>query len=222
MKQFNLEEWLANPEKKVVTAFGEPAKVVFTEGMGEQPVLAVIYDGDTTDSNWLTKDGKAHDGVDRLFFADEEPELTEFEKALEDFYNKHFRVCTYDNCGSVEDSLHDGAKELLELAREGLEPEILERLETTYENGKRAGKAEALKEVKKNWHDYFKPQDVTDIYNEGIRKGQSEALKNLPRWRKLKEPIVNQIAEYEFRQKNVLNGGYYIPKSDLEKLPKEE
>lgn len=54
---FNLESYLKNPNQKLITLYGEPAKVVFTEGLGLYPVLVVIYDGDTTDSAWYTADG---------------------------------------------------------------------------------------------------------------------------------------------------------------------
>ena len=65
---FSLDEWKYNPKrKKVITEFGEPVKIVFTEGMGNYPVLAVIYDGDTTDSAWFTNDGVGYDGISRLY-----------------------------------------------------------------------------------------------------------------------------------------------------------
>jgi len=72
-KQFNLQDWLKDKSQKVETAFGEPVKIVFTEGLGERPILAVIYDGDTTDTAWFTKDGKSSDGIDGLFIVTQEP-----------------------------------------------------------------------------------------------------------------------------------------------------
>ena len=70
MKPFNLNEWEKDTTQEVVTNFGEPAKVVFTDGMGKYPVLIVIWDGDTTDSCWCTTDGKNMMGYQELFFKD--------------------------------------------------------------------------------------------------------------------------------------------------------
>lgn len=79
---FTLDAWLKDKSQKVETAFGEPAKIVFTEGLGERPILAVIYDGDTTDTAWFTKDGKSSDGIDGLFIVTTEPEMGDFEKCV--------------------------------------------------------------------------------------------------------------------------------------------
>lgn len=64
---FSLKEW-ARWGKDVVTCYGEPAKIVFTEGLGQRPILAVIWDGDTTDCAWYTIDGKDFSGKQGLFF----------------------------------------------------------------------------------------------------------------------------------------------------------
>ena len=43
MKQFNLEEYLANPSKKIVTREGKPARIICTDAKFEKyPVLALI------------------------------------------------------------------------------------------------------------------------------------------------------------------------------------
>lgn len=55
-------------------------------------------------------------------------ELTEFEKELESFYNHHLQVCTYDNQGTVEDSLHGGASKLIAIARKELFEQIIDDL----------------------------------------------------------------------------------------------
>ena len=64
---FSLEEW-AKGDKEVVTCYGEPARIVFSEGIGKRPVLAVIWDGDTTDCAWYTIDGKDSFGEQGLYF----------------------------------------------------------------------------------------------------------------------------------------------------------
>ena len=42
MKQFNLEEYLANPSKKVVTRDGESVRIICTDYYGEKPIIAKI------------------------------------------------------------------------------------------------------------------------------------------------------------------------------------
>ena len=68
MRKFDLQEWLKDQTQEVVTMAGEPAKIVFTEGMGGYPILVVIWDGDTTDSCWCTADGKNMLWEQELYF----------------------------------------------------------------------------------------------------------------------------------------------------------
>lgn len=42
MKQFNLEEYLKNPNKKVVTRDGESVRIICTDYYGEKPIIAKI------------------------------------------------------------------------------------------------------------------------------------------------------------------------------------
>ena len=46
MKQFSLEEFKKNPNRKVVTRCGWPARVICTDKKGEYQVVALISDGD--------------------------------------------------------------------------------------------------------------------------------------------------------------------------------
>lgn len=42
MRQFNLDEYLKNPERKVVTRDGKPVRIICTDREGNQPVVALI------------------------------------------------------------------------------------------------------------------------------------------------------------------------------------
>ena len=42
MKQFNLEEYLKNPSKKVVTRVGESVRIICTDYYGDKPIIAKI------------------------------------------------------------------------------------------------------------------------------------------------------------------------------------
>lgn len=79
MKRFDLEEYLENPNRKVITRDGRSVRIVCTDVMGAiYPVLAV-YKKDPTHESWnsYTTDGKHYrerDTDSDLFFAPEKKE----------------------------------------------------------------------------------------------------------------------------------------------------
>ena len=80
MKQFNLEEYLKNPTKKVITRDGRSARIVCTNRLDENyPVLALVRNEDYEMCHSYTIFGKLHTnqttdfGLD-LFFAPEKKE----------------------------------------------------------------------------------------------------------------------------------------------------
>ena len=78
MKPFNLEEYLKNPSKKVVTKEGKTIKrILCTEARGNYPIVALIDEGLYDNALSYTKDGKLYAGesnVYDLFFASEKYE----------------------------------------------------------------------------------------------------------------------------------------------------
>ena len=73
MKQFNLEEYLKNPSRKVVTRSGKSARIICTDAKGNCPVVGLVdYENCEIAFN-VTKNGKL-DGVSDLFFAPEKHE----------------------------------------------------------------------------------------------------------------------------------------------------
>ena len=75
MKQFNLDEYLANPSRKVVTREGKNVRIVCTDKKGnDYPVVALIEWEKTEEACDYTKDGCLNDGRITeydLFFAPE-------------------------------------------------------------------------------------------------------------------------------------------------------
>ena len=76
MKQFNLEEYLKNPSRKVITRDGRKVRIVCTDARGTYPVTALVehYDGTSENAFVFTEDGEyLADGTDKkdLFFAPE-------------------------------------------------------------------------------------------------------------------------------------------------------
>lgn len=45
MKQFNLEEFLAHPERRVVTRDGRPVRIICTDAKSIYPVIGLVDDG---------------------------------------------------------------------------------------------------------------------------------------------------------------------------------
>ena len=75
MKPFSLEEYLKNPNRKVVTRDGKLVKILCTNLISDKPVVAQIEG--TGYSLSYTKDGKCslcQDSIDDLFFAPEKHE----------------------------------------------------------------------------------------------------------------------------------------------------
>ena len=77
MKQFNLEEYLTNPTKKVITRDGRSARIVCTNRLDENyPVLALVRNEDYEMCYSYTQSGKLYTYQTRdcefdLFFAPE-------------------------------------------------------------------------------------------------------------------------------------------------------
>ena len=73
MKQFNLEEYLANPSRKVVTRDGRKVRIICTDAKGICPVVGLVaYENYELAFN-VMKDGRI-DGILDLFFAPEKHE----------------------------------------------------------------------------------------------------------------------------------------------------
>ena len=74
MKQFNLKEYLANPNRKVVTRAGRNARIVCVDAKGDFPVIALVEksNGAAERAVQYTKDGKfllSEENLFDLFFA---------------------------------------------------------------------------------------------------------------------------------------------------------
>lgn len=80
MKQFNLEEYLKDPSKKVVTKDGRKVtRFLCTDARGQYPIVALVeaLDGDKESAFSYTKDGHFYPGEEHiydLFFASEKYE----------------------------------------------------------------------------------------------------------------------------------------------------
>ena len=79
MKPFNLEEYLANPSRKVVTRDGRKVRIICTDRKGDTPIIALVNDANDGQEYGYAfySDGKIFrdrgDELD-LFFAPEKHE----------------------------------------------------------------------------------------------------------------------------------------------------
>lgn len=57
MKEFNLQEYLANPSQKVMTRDGRKARIVCTDMKNKQPILALITEGNREHIRFYSQNG---------------------------------------------------------------------------------------------------------------------------------------------------------------------
>ena len=79
MKQFNLEEYLKNPDSEIVTRDGRKVRILCTDRKGDTPIIALVNDANDGQEYGYAfySDGKfIRDGGDELdlFFAPEKHE----------------------------------------------------------------------------------------------------------------------------------------------------
>ena len=78
MKQFSLEEFKKNPQRKVVTRSGRPVRILCTDAKGDYPVIGLIRSLDNEDYPWRFRtDGAILENEENdsdLFFSPEKKE----------------------------------------------------------------------------------------------------------------------------------------------------
>lgn len=200
MEQFNLETWLQDKSRKVVTRDGRVVRIVFTEAQDDNyPILALVQRKTETQKeqpHLFSTHGVYEVGREScldLFFADEKKALTEFEKAI-----RNILVRYISNIDDFPETIIREAKSLLDLARKELEKEY-----------------RIVDKDDSNWED-------------GYKQCKRDALKDLPKWKKAtehkefdKHVCVMDHYMFPFLDTVVDEGDYYIELSDLKNLPRE-
>lgn len=205
MTQFDLSLWLQDKSRKVVARDGKSVRIVCTDGPDKYYPIVGFIDESISAYMWDLNGRYGISGEDNndLFFADEEEELTEFEKEIENLF-----YCTIH---PTTNAIKEKARQLLDLARKELQQEFKEEYDRGYSIGKfDAGEAK-----------------VKELVAE-FEKGRQDALKDLPKWKKATEnkDLEKHIAILE-EDKVLLSNylekeDYYIDLEDLKTLPKEE
>lgn len=201
MEQFNVDKWLQDKSRKVVTRDRREVRIVFTEAKNDNyPILALVQQKTETKKeqpHLFSTHGVYEVGREScidLFFADND-ELTEFEKELNRIVISFSDAHAYMD----ETEIHHYSKGLLDLARKELQPEFDKEMDKLL--------AETDKVV--------------------YQKGKQDALKSLPKWKKAHEhkefPLHVCVMDenmYPFLDTEVNEDEYYIELENLKTLPK--
>lgn len=170
MEQFNLDTWLKDKSRKVVTRSGHNVRILCTDQRGNMPIVALVEFETLDGVQIFYSDGKneSHREYD-LFFADDEEKLTEFEEAMVSFAHTMFDHLL-DKTKEVD--IKEWKEKLLDLARK----EILKDLP-------KWRKATKCKEFDKHVcvMDYYTFPFLDTEVNEGDYYIKLEDLKTLPK-----------------------------------------
>ena len=217
---FTLDAWLKDKSQKVETRSGVPARIVcWDRKTKDMEILALVEDEhvDCTEEDLaevaasngrMFPRGKDHDYD--LFLITPEPELTEFEKAVEDY------IKSYTGIVQTEAAAKQWAAELLPIARKQLQPEIDAEIEKAYKNADEVmynkGKEDAWRGIE---------LALKAEYDKGVADGERQALKDLPRWKKENSfETEGTFIGLKGKECFVVKDGYSIPVTELlTKLP---
>lgn len=196
MEQFSLDKWLQDKSRKIITRNKRNVRIICTDSPDKEYPIVGFVEGDLEPQTWNLYGEYNNDlsnGSYDLFFADEEEELTEFEKRIYNLIN----FSDTDNCPSVEE-VKEEAEILLDLAREELEANYYTKV------------IDDRMVFKSELHE----QSLQTAYD----MGKQDVLKDLPKWKKITEEKQNYLA-YGY----LSHDGYYLSIQELkDKLPKEE
>ena len=148
------------------------------------------------------------DEDDRLFLVTPEPEMSEFEKRLQEVLFEHATTNS-----SAEEKAHQYSSELLDIAKQ----QLLQSGELMTQEHH-----EKLMEILNNAHEEELEKAYKNADEVQYRKGREDALKDLPRWRKCEKPF-DSPSNCGYNGVNLINHGYALSIDDAyTKLPKDE
>lgn len=187
MEQFSLEKYLENPSRKVITRDRRPVRIVCWDNTKQRPIIAVGKGGNP----WSTNENGCYylngeESVFDLFFAEDEKELTEFEKKLKEALYEHSTTNT-----SSEEKARQYAPILLDLARKEIEKENSEfKPKFTYNEKDYSKLANKLIEFRNNtplcsvsYRDGEGRDVILHYEKEIIELVKNEIFQNLPKWK---------------------------------------
>ena len=236
MEQFNLDIWLQDRSRKVVTRDGMPVRIVCWDSPNKEfPIVGfverdlftwadgkVIYGGECEDKNdlFFADEKELNSIIDELKFYLKNTPKEQVEKdwkKIQDWYAQHFTNEKHND----EDGLTEFEKEMQEYYFPELDDFELKRFAKGILDL-------ARKELEKNY--YTKVLDDRMVLKAELHSidlqtaydmGKQEALKDLPKWEKCDDNLpYSHIGG--FKNMYLIKDGYCIKISDLENLLKVE
>lgn len=242
MEQFSLEKYLENPNRKVVTRDGRPARIVCWNMKSMSPIVGIIQDrlgGEfirsyTLNGRYSTKNESEYD----LFFAEEEEKSQSIEIPFgakdSEFIKDEYLIpegCEARIEGNKviiekiqkEDELTEFEKKVLEISGKNYNyvPSIKVDAQILLDLARKELFKEQEHCVVVPENDYYEQLSVQ------YQKGKQDVLKSLPKWKKAEKDeeldchvAIQQdgrVVLSDFVQKDE----YYITLDVLKKLPKE-
>lgn len=217
MEQFSLEKYLKNTSRKVVTRGGRPVRIVCWDSPNKAFPIVGFVDNEPKIFVWdffgYCREGHIETDFD-LFFADEE-ELTEFEKELQTIISDVLHWTSDDGsiCYLGDKEIKKISAQIINLARKEIEEGAVEFAKSYMEDVNPS--FEKIQESEELWK--WKMSCLNGV-NKAYTKGKEDALKFLPKWKKITEEKQNYLA-YGY----LSNDEYYLSIKELiENLPKEK
>ena len=200
---FTLDAWLKDKSQKIETRSGENVRIICWDKKGV-PIFAIV--GDADDIVTYNRDGQQMQLPSDLFIVTPEEELTEFENA---FGRAMMEVPDPEEKEEWYPFLKEKASELLALAREQFinDGYVIEK--KAFHDAVEKVATEVMKEVSDK-------VDMEEALRLVYEKGKADALKDLPRWKKLPNGIMKQV---KLMKDAIIINNHYIRYSDIEKLP---
>lgn len=238
-REFNLQRWLEDRSKKVVTLNGYPVEILKWDAKGTRPIIGIyrFSENEDMEKSW-TIEGKEStnpnmtSGFD-LFF-EEEPEMTPFEKEL--MIDMDYYVHNLYSLGKTEEERIEWIKawkpRLLEFASKELDTSVesdssdfYTELAKAFDDAQHHTASDGYVFAKKYKEKFLElaRKELEPEFEAELDKaykcadkvqyenGKKDAMKNIPIWKR-EQP----------NEKYIHNKGWYLTWAELEKLPKEE
>ena len=208
-------------EYKVETRSGDNVKILSTEAYDDFPIIYRV-DG-IAEPQFANSNGRhisdEYDSLLDLFIITPEPELTEFEKKLFNIVGYAISLSIAEPKKPTSEFVKEYSAKLLSLAREQFIKDGYVIEKKAFHDAVEKVDPDVMKEVSEN-------VDMKEALRTEYEKGRADALKDLPRWKKIGRGN-NYSAETKFtingrylEMNDTLNVVYEVPLSALEKLPR--
>ena len=211
MQQFNLDTWLKNKSRKIITRTGKPVRIVCWDSPNKTFPIVGFVDNEPEIFAWdcfgYYREGHIENENDLFFEDKKKEELTEFEKELQTIISEGSYWTSDD--GSISTCCHFGNKEIKKIS-----PQILDL---------------ARKEFEKELEGYIliTPADFYKEINKAFKHGKEDVFRSFHKLEKTKDMIdptipvmyTNGVSMKSYVEYN----GYKVCINELfESLPKEE